>query len=149
MNYKKIITKILNSLGANRLNSGYTYIVYGMLMLLANDRRILSVVKSLYIEIADQYDTSWKCVEKNMHRVVKSVWISENDKMLNAIFQKTSIDKAPTNKEFLKGLCDFILTSVSNLDQEEILLTCPISQKYCKAFTDYCMNELQAYDFFK
>lgn len=144
MNHKQLIIKILNLLGMNRLNSGYNYIVHGLNLLLEDDRLVLSIVKSLYIEIANTYNTSWKCVERNMRRVIKGVWISANDKLLKTIFQKTSADKTPTNKEFLIGLCDFILSADFIPTKEEIVITCPISQKYCKAFTDYCICELQA-----
>lgn len=140
MDYKMLITKTLNSLGANRLNSGYNYIVYGLILLFEDEQRIHNVVKSLYIDIAYYYKTNWNCVEKNIRHVVKSIWISSNNELLMRIFEKSASDQRPVNKEFFQKMYEYIY-KVS--DEHSVIpseLVCPITHQYCKAFSDYCMK---------
>lgn len=145
MDQKKLIIKILNLLGANRLNSGYNYIMYGLLLLLENDRRILNLIKSLYVDIAAYYNTSWNCVEKNIRHIIKSIWISENDDILKSIFGISPPDKRPTNKEFFQKMYDFITHYENkNIKHNNLIILCPVSHQYCKSFAEYCINALNA-----
>lgn len=145
MDQKKLIIKILNLLGANRLSSGYNYIMYGLLLLLENDRRILNLIKSLYVDIAAYYNTSWNCVEKNIRHIIKSIWISENDDILKSIFGISSTDRRPTNKEFFQRMYDFITCYEEHHEtHNKIIILCPVSHQYCKWFTEYCINAFNA-----
>ena len=145
MDYKMLITKTLNSLGANRLNSGYNYIVYGLILLFEDEQRIHNVVKSLYIDIAYYYKTNWNCVEKNIRHVVKSIWISSNNELLMRIFEKFASDQRPVNKEFFQKMYEYISELTDEADTYNgISIMCPISHTYCKAFTGYCVEALKS-----
>lgn len=145
MDQKSIIIKTLNLLGANRLSSGYNYIIYGLLLLLENDQRILSLIKSLYIDIAEYYNTTWNCVEKNIRHVVKSIWVSDNDKIINSIFGCFSFDQRPTNKEFFQKMYDYIKqNNTYHTPQDEFMILCPVSHQYCESFTEYCLNAIHS-----
>ena len=87
MNYRRTITSILDSLGANKSYTGYDYVVYGLLLMLEDKESVTCITKSLYIDIAKQYNTTWNCVEKNIRTVVKSVWNSMNSDLLKLIFK--------------------------------------------------------------
>lgn len=141
MRYNEMsVIKIMHLLNANTSNLGYDYIVYSFKILFENERRIESIIKSLYFDVAQHYDTTWKCVERNIRCTIKSIWVEENDKILFEIFQKKSCDKRPTNKEFLKRLYEYIIhMSPENSIDEGMLFICPFSKQYCKAFTDYCI----------
>ena len=149
MDQKSIIIKTLNSLGANRLSSGYNYIIYGLLLLLEHDQRTLNLIKSLYIDIAEYYNTTWNCVEKNIRHVIKSIWMSDNDKIIKSIFGSSSSERRPTNKEFFQKMHDYIKQyNTYHTRQDELIILCPVSHQYCKSFTDYCLNAIRSSDGF-
>lgn len=140
---KQIILRILNLLGANRVSLGYNYIIYGMEIILQDNKKSLASMKSLYVDIAKYYNTSLNCVEKNIRHIIKTIWIPDNNKTITSIFGKTSEDKKPTNKEFFLYLYDYL----SKYNQEHYQATdlscviqCPVSHQYCKAFAEYCMK---------
>ena len=145
MDQKSIIIKTLNSLGANRLSSGYNYIMYGLLLLLENDNRILNLIKSLYIDIAEYYNTTWNCVEKNIRHVIKSIWMSDNDKIIKSIFGASSSERRPTNKEFFQKMYDYIKQyNTYHTRRDEFIILCPVSHQYCESFTEYCMSAIHS-----
>lgn len=147
MDQKSIIIKTLNSLGANRLSSGYNYIIYGLLLLLEHDQRTLNLIKSLYIDIAEYYNTTWNCVEKNIRYVIKSIWVSDNDKTIKSIFGSSASERRPTNKEFFQKMHDYIKQyNTYHTRQDEIIILCPVSHQYCESFTEYCLNAIRLSD---
>lgn len=149
MDYNKLIVTTLNSLGASKTCVGYDYIVYGLILLFQDKRRIAGIVKSLYVDIADYYGTTWNCVEKNIRGVVKSIWVHDNNDMLQKIFHKAYDDKRPTNKEFFKAVYDYIIYGRDTVQiKTPIKIICPISQQYCEAFSDYCMYAVKSYELY-
>ena len=139
MNYKRAITSILDSLGANKSYTGYDYVVHGLLLMLEDKESVTCITKSLYIDIARQYNTTWNCVEKNIRTVVKSVWNSMNSDLLKIIFKRSTKEKKPTNKEFFKYMYDYIVEMDGDLhtDQTWISVICPISKRYCESLSVY------------
>lgn len=139
MDFNEAVCNTLDSLRVSKTYIGYDYIIYGLKLLYEDYDRITSVVKSLYIEIADKYSTSWNCVEKDIRRMVQNIWKIENDEMLKRIFGKSSLEQRITNKEFFRGLYTYILHICDSAQMlDSTFLKCPITQRYCKAFSDYC-----------
>ena len=141
MDYNKLIVTTLNSLGASKTCVGYDYIVYGLILLFQDKRRIAGIVKSLYVDIADYYGTTWNCVEKNIRWLVKEVWNENNDEILHTVFNKTSSDPRITNKEFFRDMYEYIQNTYEENEVISSRLVCPITHQYCKAFVDYCMGD--------
>ena len=143
MNYRRIIISILDSLGANKSYRGYDYVVYGMQLMLEDEECVTCITKSLYIDIAKYYNTSWNCVEKNIRHIVKSIWILDNNEIIQSIFGKSTDTKRPTNKEFFAYMYDYI-SQYDDSDQLAIdfscMILCPVSHQYCKASAEYCMR---------
>lgn len=139
MNYRRTITSILDSLGANKSYTGYDYVVYGLLLMLEDKESVTCITKSLYIDIAKQYNTTWNCVEKNIRTVVKSVWNSMNSDLLKLIFKRSTKEKKPTNKEFFKYMYDYIIqvTHKVQIADKRITVICPISNAYCEALSAF------------
>ena len=131
MNYKRAIISILDSLGANKSYTGYDYVVCGLMLMLEDKESVTCITKSLYIDIAKQYNTTWNCVEKNIRTVVKSVWSTTNTDLLKIIFKKSGREKKPTNKEFFKYMYDYIIEEDSSLCDSRtwISVICPISNR--------------------
>ncbi len=139
MNYEKVITNTLDSFGVSRSYTGYDYVVYGLILIMEDRERIECITKSLYLDIAKQYKTSWQCVEKNMRTVVHSIWNSHNTDLLEIIFHKSHRDRKPTNKEFLKYMYDYITQAGSEITVADthVPLLCPISNSYCEALSTF------------
>ena len=111
MNHNTLVIEIkstLDKLIAARTSLGYDYIVYGLLLINEDQTRVSNITKALYIDIAAHYETSWSCVEKNIRNTVNAIWTAENKTILEMIFNRTHMDRKPTNKEFFEYLYDFI-----------------------------------------
>lgn len=139
MNYRKLIINTLDSFGVNRSYTGFSYVVYGLTLVMEDRSCIECITKSLYLDIAQHYHTSWTCVEKNIRTIVNSVWDSRNTDLLEIIFHKSRRDKKPTNKEFLNYLYDYII----HFDDKAPALSlqfpaiCPVSRKYCESLSAF------------
>lgn len=140
--YEKVIMETLRLLGANKTYVGYDYVLFGLTLLFQDRRKITGIVKSLYIDIAEYYETTWNCVEKNIRWLVRCIWISDNDDLLYTIFNKTSAEARITNKEFFQDMYEYIYKASNEQKVISSELVCPITHQYCKAFTDYCINAL-------
>ncbi|MCU6747787.1 sporulation initiation factor Spo0A C-terminal domain-containing protein [Faecalicatena acetigenes] len=141
MNCKHCISRLLDCLGASNTCTGYDYIIYGMLLIMDDARRINLITKSLYVDIALFYDTSWNCVEKNIRSVVSSIWVSGNEELLEIIFKKSQKKQKPTNKQFFRCLYEYISALYSGIsEQYDFPLTCPISKQYCKWLDEFYKN---------
>ena len=135
MTYEQIIISTLDSFGVSRSYTGYDYVVHGLLLIIEDRERLDCITKSLYLDIASHFHTSWNCVEKNMRTVVTSVWESHNTELLDLIFSKSHRDRKPTNKEFMNYMYDYILYAGSRIQSsgKNISVLCPISNRYCES----------------
>lgn len=135
MTYEQIIISTLDSLGVSRSYTGYDYVVHGLLLIIEDRERLDCITKSLYLDIASHFHTSWNCVEKNMRTVVTSVWESHNTELLDLIFNKSNRDRKPTNKEFMKYMYDYVIHTGSHIQNngKNMAILCPISNKYCES----------------
>ena len=139
MNHNTLVIEIkstLDKLIAARTSLGYDYIVYGLLLINEDQTRVSNITKALYIDIAAHYETSWSCVEKNIRNTVNAIWTSENKTILEMIFNRTYMDKKPTNKEFFEYLYDFIFLSqetVPTQSEENVSsILCPVCNNKCQ-----------------
>ena len=109
MDYKNDIRNLLLHLEVNRSYTGYEYVIYGVNLVL-NDRNCANyITKSLYLDIAKEYNTSWQRVERNIRTVVKAIWNTDNVDLLRVVCGGNVIKK-PNNKEFFLMLSDFVLS---------------------------------------
>ena len=139
MNHNTLVIEIkstLDKLIAARTSLGYDYIVYGLLLINEDQTRVSNITKALYIDIAAHYETSWSCVEKNIRNTVNAIWTSENKTILEMIFNRTYMDRKPTNKEFFEYLYDFIFLSqetVPTQSEENVSsILCPVCNNKCQ-----------------
>ena len=135
MTYEQIIISALDSFGVSRSYTGYDYVVHGLLLIIEDRERLDCITKSLYLDIASHFHTSWNCVEKNIRTVVTSVWESHNTELLDLIFNKSRRDRKPTNKEFMKYMYDYILYAGSHIQSsgKNLSVLCPLSNRYCES----------------
>ena len=110
MNYKELLFDTLEKLGTSKTNLGYDYIVYGLLLMEEDPHCISCITKFLYIDIANHYGTTWKCVEKNIRNSILTIWVPSNDRMLK---KKSSAEAVLTTdlqiKNFLSILMNILI----------------------------------------
>lgn len=139
MDYEKVIINTLDSFGVSRSYTGYNYVVYSLQLILEDEERIDCITKTLYLDVAKHFHTTWSCVEKNMRTIVNCVWNSHNTELLDIIFNRSNRNKKPTNKEFFKYMYDYIiqLTHEVQIADRNIAVICPISNAYCEALSAF------------
>ena len=97
---------------------------------------VIEIKSTLDKLIAAHYETSWSCVEKNIRNTVNAIWTSENKTILEMIFNRTYMDRKPTNKEFFEYLYDFIFLSqetVPTQSEENVSsILCPVCNNKCQ-----------------
>ncbi len=142
MNYKRIIINTLDCLRAGKSYVGYDYVVYGLTLMLEDESRATYITKSLYIDIARHFNTTWNCVEKNIRTVVHSIWDSADPEMLRLVFKSSDCREKPTNKQFFRYLFEYIVNINSEMlpGDREIIVLCPISHKPCESLSAFYMK---------
>lgn len=109
MNYKELLFDTLEKLGTSKTNLGYDYIVYGLLLMEEDPHCISCITKFLYIDIANHYGTTWKCVEKNIRNSILTIWVSSNDRMLKKVFAEAVLTTDLQIKNFLSILMNILI----------------------------------------
>lgn len=145
MNTKDITMRILSDFHIEPTTySGCRYIIYGISLMSENVDCINYITKSMYIDIAKEYHTSWNCVEKNIRTVVNVIWNSNNKQLLSEIFGETQCKK-PTNRDFFIHLYAYIIKLYQkNLQRTNynIEFICPKSNQRCEYFVQM-MNQIK------
>lgn len=139
MEQKLTTRSVLHQLGIGKSYKGYDYILYS-LELIAHDANCLTcITKTLYIDVAQKFQTSGTCVERNIRKVIEVIWkdIEENHFYIKQIFGIRHLRTKPSNKEFLELLYEYVKSD--DLFQtmypfEKII--CPISHKQCTAYKE-------------
>ncbi len=108
MNYQEEIHKTLMKLGVKQSYSGYKFVVFGILNTINDIECLKYISKSLYMDIALKYNTTWQRVERNIRTVVSAIWKTDDKEMLKTICGDRVIKK-PNNKEFFIILSDYIV----------------------------------------
>lgn len=142
MVYEEKTRDILNHLGVCRTYKGYNYIVSSIQFIHKHNSTFLPITKNLYVDIAKQYHTSDKCIEKNIRKVVEIIWKQENNfDLIKNIFGENNVSQRLSNAEFLTKLYDYILfhkecETLKQLYQNEYQFICPLRGTTCK----FCNN---------
>ena len=102
-----IIYDLLYQLGVTANYTGFFHTAYAISLCAEQPDRLLLVTKWLYPEVARQYGTNWKAVERNIRTVSCIIW-RENQSLLEELAHR-HLDQRPRNAEMLSIL-------VSSLD---------------------------------
>ena len=70
---------LLHRLGATANYTGFSYLVRALQLCAEEPERLLLVTKWLYPDVAKQYGTNWKAVERNIRTVLtpETLWMPE------------------------------------------------------------------------
>lgn len=104
------LRKTLDQIGVKHSLKGYGYIISAVEKCLENRSKLISIIKGLYTEIAEENsDTVWR-VERSIRYAIEVTWTNGNTNAINKIFGYTvSVKKGkPTNSEFIALITDFV-----------------------------------------
>lgn len=96
------IYDLLYSLGATTNYAGFFHTAYAVSLCAQQPDRLLLVTKWLYPEVARQYKTNWKAVERNIRTVNAAIW-RENRPLLEKLAHR-HLERRPRNTQFLSIL---------------------------------------------
>lgn len=118
MYYDKIIKQTVLQLTRKQSYKGFSFVTYGLYLTLNDKSRLNHISKSLYIDIASKYNTTWQNVERNIRTLIDVIWRDKDNELLHKICHGNIIKK-PNNKDFFILLSDYIL----NIEEIEIAAT--------------------------
>lgn len=128
---------VLHQLGIGKSYSGYDYILYAIELIEQNEHVLTGITKILYIDIAREFHTSDRCVERNIRKVIEVIWKKSeiNKTLILEIFGSKYESYKPSNKMFLELLYEYIkshnlLYEILHADK----VICPISKDVCIAY---------------
>lgn len=106
------INSLIFKLGIRSTYQGFYYLQYALYLCLLDEHYLLSVYKSLYVDVAKKYKTSRDNVEHCIRTVVSSCWYKGNRAFLIQI-AGYSITHKPTNGEFIDILYHYLKTQAN------------------------------------
>ncbi len=91
------IYDLLYQLGVTANYTGFFHTAYAVSLCAEQPNRLLLVTKWLYPEVARQYQTSWKAVERNIRTVNVIIW-RENRPLLERLARRNLSEKPRTTQ---------------------------------------------------
>ena len=101
------IYELLFRLGVTANYTGFFYTAYAVELCVEQPDRLLLVTKWLYPEVAKQYHTNWKAVERNIRTIVGVVW-KLNQELLVELARRP-LEKRPCTSQFLAILSSYLI----------------------------------------
>lgn len=136
MKYELIARKVLRQFKIGKCYSGYDYIIHAIGLMFFDERFFHCLTKVLYATIAENYNTSPSCVEKNIRKVIQTIWNNpNNEELIKIFFGPHYIHIKPSNKEFLGLLYEYAKSC--NILEELFCVNkfaCPISHESCGVY---------------
>lgn len=65
---------LLSRLGVTANYRGFFQVAYALQLCVEEPNRLLGVTSCLYPEVAKQYDTNWRAVERNIRTICGIIW---------------------------------------------------------------------------
>ena len=112
---EQVIQTVLNQFGVKHSINGYLYLVSAVKRCLMDRKKLNNVVKGLYTEIAEEYETTTMRVERAIRHAIESSWERGNMNVINNVLAAKG---KPTNTEFIALLTDFISLHYKELENE-------------------------------
>lgn len=102
---------LLHSLGIGAKYRGFRYLAYGIALCMEDEDYLLRVSKTLYPKIAQTFQVSSSCVERDIRTAISVCWTRGNRDLLFSLSVHPVLTK-PTNSEFFDILSSYINTTV-------------------------------------
>ncbi len=104
-----IITREIQRIGISAGIKGFRYVRYAIWLTLGEDRK-KSMMGYIYPAVAQQFGTTWQCVERDIRHAIESAWIHGSISYIDEVFGFTVYaDKGkPTNAAFIATVAEKI-----------------------------------------
>lgn len=102
---------LLSRLGVTANYTGFFHTAYAIALCLERQERLMLATKWLYPEVAKQYDTNWKAVERNIRMTVSRIW-ENNRPVLERVAYRPLIQR-PCASAFLAICAQHLLHGAS------------------------------------
>lgn len=99
------IQQLLHRLGATENYTGFFPTAYAIQLAICDPDRLGLVTKLIYPDVARQFGTNWRAVERNMRTVVSAIWA--NNPLLLCELAGYRLSCKPKNSAFLAIVADF------------------------------------------
>lgn len=109
MSSENEVKGVLRRLGVNTSSCGYSYIPYGIVLMLEDKEYLEYITKRLYVEIARRFHTSVACVERDIRSTVETIWRNQDNEALLELCGDVPAAKRPSNKRFLEMMYDYFI----------------------------------------
>lgn len=109
------IRHLLVRLGATSKYVGFNYIAYAIYLAIMNEDYLFSVTTRLYPEVAKQYGSNAKAVERAIRTLISVIW-EKNPPLLNKIAGYT-LPMKPSSGEFIALMTEHLLFVVQREEQ--------------------------------
>lgn len=93
------IQRLLHCLGVTENYAGFFPTAYAIQLAIRDPDRLALVTKLIYPDVARQFGSNWKAVERNMRTVVSAVWA--NNPLLLCELAGYQLSSKPRNAAFL------------------------------------------------
>ena len=100
------IYDLLYRLGAVADSCGFFQTAYAIKLSMERPERLTLVTKWLYPEVARQYGTNWRAVERNIRRSVRRIWKTES--VLLSKISRRRLYSCPTPAQFIALLAAYL-----------------------------------------
>ena len=91
--------ELLYSLGVTEKYAGFFYTAVAVHLAACRPERLALITKWLYPDVAKQFRTDWRNVERGIRAVAEIAWELRPDKL--AEIAKRDLDRRPTNSQFI------------------------------------------------
>lgn len=106
------IQALLYSIGITGNYIGFYQAASAIEIAIYNPQSLLMVTKGLYLEVAEQYGTDWKTVERNIRTVISVTWNCSRRKL--EMITGHPLSKKPTPAQFIAILSRYLQDPDSN-----------------------------------
>lgn len=101
-------------LGSNAGNCGFFQTSYAVFLVVEQPERLQYITKWLYPEVAREFDTNWRAVERNVRHIANRAW-HVNPELLREIAMYRLFSR-PTPTEFIALLAAYVGKPECRLD---------------------------------
>ena len=101
------IYNILYSLGITATYVGFFHTSYAVYLAVQQPERLLLVTKWIYPDVAKQYHTDWRNVERNIRTVAGIAWKCHSDTLSS--IAHFNLERRPSNSQFIAILAFHVL----------------------------------------
>ncbi len=105
------IKELLFQLGITSKYTGFFFTSCAVILSLRQPERLLLITKWLYPDVAKQFNTDWRNVERGIRSVVEIAWELCPEKLSRIAMRE--LNRRPSNSQFISILTHYIANSSS------------------------------------